>query len=102
MFKPAFDPYQSIIVQNVIRAKSFTFCYEIAERLQQKRVPPNAYIAKLKQSVSEEEWNILKKLHKQKMDPLDIRCHSLPMSPLTVPEKAIAPEAIKESPFQQG
>ena len=97
MFKPAFDPYQSIIVQNVIKVKSFTFCYEIAQRLQKKRVPPNGYIAKLKQSLSEEEWNMLKRLHKQKKDKEVKKCQSLPISPIIEPDKSRAPEIITES-----
>jgi len=64
MFTPDFDSYQGIIVQNVIKAKSFTFCYEVAKQLQ--KPTPNAYITKLRQLLKEDEWNVIKKLHKVK------------------------------------
>jgi len=73
MFKPSFDAYQGIIIQNIIKAKSYSFCYEIAKSLQYKKVPPNGYIAKLKQSLTESEWNILKKLHKTKPEDKKIQ-----------------------------
>ncbi len=94
MFRPpTFEAYQGIIVQNIIKAKSFTFCYEVAKRLHGKRVPPNGYIAKLKQALSEEEWNVLKKLHKKKAEA---KCNSLPISPELAPEKISPPEFITE------
>ncbi len=94
MFRPAFDAYQSIIVQNVIKAKSFTFCYEIAQQLQGKRVTPNGYISKLKQTLTAEEWTVMKKLHKQKREVS--KSQSLPISPTIVPDKAKPPEVIEE------
>ena len=102
MFRPAFDPYQSIIVQNIIKAKSFSFCYEVARQLHGRDVPPNGYIAKLKQLLTEQEWNVVKKLHKSKK-PFEIpdKCRSLPLSPLQTAEKARHPEAIKETSLQQ-
>lgn len=68
MFSIPFDPYQSIIVQNIINAKSFSFCYEVALRVQGKITNPNGYIGKLKQQMTGEEWDVIKKYHKHKED----------------------------------
>ena len=97
MFRPAFDPYQSIIVQNIIKAKSFSFCYDVAKQLQPKHVAPNGYIAKLKQLLTEQEWNVVKKLHKAKKPLEVVKAHSLPLSPVQRPQKAAHPEAIREA-----
>ena len=65
LFKTPFDPYESIIVQNIIKGSSFALCYEVALEIQKKTGTPKEYIEKLKQSFTEAEWAIVKKLHKK-------------------------------------
>ena len=66
LFEAQFDPYESIIVQNVMRGKTVSACYEKALEIQQeKEKTPKDFIGKLKAMFTEEEWAIVKKLHKK-------------------------------------
>jgi len=66
LFKKQFDPYESIIVQNIMKSKTVAECYEKAlETIKEKNCEPKDYIAKLKELFPENEWQIVKKLHKK-------------------------------------
>ncbi len=65
MFNAPFEPYESIIVQNIMKALSFSTCYETAIETQKSEGTPKEYIGKLKERFTEEQWGIVKRLHKK-------------------------------------
>jgi len=66
LFNNQLKSYESIIVQNIMKARTFTECHEIALEAIKKKMTPNEYISKLKELFNQEEWDRIKKLHKTK------------------------------------
>ena len=84
LFKIQLEAYESIIIQNVIKGKSFTDCYEIAVEAKKKNIKPKDYISMLKNMFTQEKWEVIKKLHKIEEKTIDAKIagkRSLPENP---------------------
>eukprot|EP00826_Nyctotherus_ovalis_P022256 TRINITY_DN17314_c0_g2_i1.p1 TRINITY_DN17314_c0_g2~~TRINITY_DN17314_c0_g2_i1.p1 ORF type:complete len:245 (-),score=27.12 TRINITY_DN17314_c0_g2_i1:60-794(-) len=64
LFNNQLKSYESIIIQNIMKARTFTDCYEMALETIKKRMTANECIGRLKGLFNKEEWEIVKKLHK--------------------------------------
>jgi len=89
LLKAQLEAYENIVINNVLRYKPFYECYELAQKISKEGKGVKEYIQGLKDSLTEEEWSIIKKLHK-KPDAID---------KLTMTNKPIIPP-IKRPPSE--
>jgi hypothetical protein len=61
------DTYQHIILQNIVKAKGYNFCYKVAEMAKSKleTTTSTEYIAMLKDLMAPHEWKLIRSLHKK-------------------------------------
>ena len=61
------DTYQHIILQNIVKAKGYSFCYKVAEMAKCKleATTSTEYIAMLKDLLPPDEWKLIRSMHKK-------------------------------------
>jgi len=61
------DTYQHIILQNIVKAKGYSFCCKVADMAKKNdiAITSTEYIAMLKDLMTPQEWKLIRSLHKK-------------------------------------